>query len=176
MAGKAGFELGEEDFIAAHRIAFRAMLRWPFWRTVLIGALIAGALMLLVTATVDGVPIGEAVGPSIAMVLVIATALPACAGANYLLMPKRARRQFAQTRIAHYPQTIEWDDAVLRHGSTLGTITAPWRDYWRWADSGKVLLLYTSDYAFHVIPYRALDEAALADLRATLVAHGPPRR
>lgn len=175
MPGETSFTLAEADWVAAHRGAFLALVNWRFARMVLIIALLAAGVMT--AAQLLG---GE--GPRMAIVIgammaaIIGILLPLCALINYLRIAGRARRLFGQNKLLRYPQIVTWNDDELRVSSVRGSLGTRLTDYHHWRESKGVFLLYTDEAMFHLVPQRALDAGQVADLRATLVAHGPPRR
>lgn len=176
MAGEARFTIEETDFVAGQRASYRAQIGGRFYRRLAIVALGTGLAMALFVTWLDGAPLVDAVVSGLLIAGITIGVLSMIVGGNYLKTPARSRRLFAQNRMIAQPQRIIWADDKISFESERGLVTSPLRDYHRWLDAQGVFLLYTDDQGYHLIPQRALSAEQLADLRATLVEHGPPRR
>lgn len=176
MAGETSFTVAEADWVAAHRAAFLGLVNWRFARVVLIIALLAAVAMTAAQLLLAREEPRMAIVIGAMMAAIIGVVLPLCAWVNYLKIAARARRLFAQNKLLRYPQTVTWNDDELRVASVRGSLGTSLTDYHHWRESKGIFLLYTDEAMFHLVPQRALDAGQTADLRVTLVAHGPPRR
>ena len=75
---------------------------------------------------------------------------------NYLLIPARSRRAFAQQKMLHHRVDVDWSDEGVRLMSEPGNSSFDWRDFTRVEQGRDVILLFQSDYLFNFIPRRAL--------------------
>lgn len=176
MAGAARFQPSLEDYVSASRSNFLCQLRsGATWRRIAITYLVIALLAAMAAGLIFGdwpiallaVPLGSAAG---------LLALPVCWGLAYLMMPRRCARLFAQQRTLHQLQEIGWDDSALRWQSPTTSLMMPWRDYHRWHETSKEFLLFLNEGLPQFIPHHAFEPEDAADLRKTLVEHGPPRR
>ena len=175
MAGEVRIELIEQDHIDANRAWMLRYLRQP--RTIARFALLLAA-PAIVLAALEWIEGGGPAG--IIQVAAIAAAatgggLLLCLGLGYLLIPRRARRLFRQSATAGKPYLYAWSDQGLSFRSETESGTRAWRDFYRWGDSSRGVLLLLNERLFYVIPRRALTAAQAEDLWATVAAHGPPR-
>ncbi len=75
---------------------------------------------------------------------------------NYLHVPRRARRIYAQQKALHDVMVITWDDNEITLTSTRGVGSYNWSDFLKARRNEQALLLFQSDAAFNFIPMRVL--------------------
>jgi hypothetical protein len=176
MPGKIKFQPNEADYVSASRANCRCQLRaFAVWRRLLILAASVGALVAIVIWVLSG-DVVEALVTGAFGAACGFLAAPVGIGINYLLLPRRAGRLFHQQRPLHGEQMLTWDETRLDWQGPGFTMDTRWGDYYRWHESRSEFLLFLNEQMPQFIPCRALDPDQVADLRATLVAHGPPRR
>lgn len=176
MPAKIAFLPSEADYISASRAAYRCQLRGNrVWRRLLVLAAGVGAVIAAVLWLVFG-NLVEALGTGLLAGVCGFLAAPVGLAITYLTLPRRARRLFHQQRPLHAEQILSWDDTHLHWQGPGFVLNTPWRDYHRWHETGAEFLLFLNEQLPQFIPLRALDAEQADDLRATLVAHGPPRR
>lgn len=176
MPGKIDFVPGEADYVSAMRANYRGQLASAkAWLRMLLPLLIGTALLIAALAAFGGQPelalvsglVGLAAGGTLLILRL---------GICYLLIGRSARKLFGQQSSLHGTQALEWDDARLLWRGPDFAMDKPWGNFHRWHETGAEFLLYANDQMLQFIPRRSLDDAQAADLRKTLVEHGPPRR
>ena len=176
MAGRAAFTLSAEDFVAMQRAVYLRQLRT---RRFVVRLVLAAAAVWLAGAGVFhllGEPQAEAFRLGLFILLGGAVGVTILIGGTYLLIPRRARRLFAQQRMLHYPMEVAWDAQGIGWRTPHGETRIPWSDYLAWQRTPTLFLLYASDLLLYTVPVRALDEAGAADIAAAAAAGGLPRR
>lgn len=76
------------------------------------------------------------------------------------MLPRRARKQFAQQKNLQRPIEFSWDEQALHWASANGNGQMPWSDYVKRRQNERIVLLYLSDALFQMIPKRCFDEPA----------------
>lgn len=82
---------------------------------------------------------------------------------NYLLVPARSRRTFAQQKALHHRVELTWSGQGVSLESAQGRSDFDWRDFVRVEQCRDIILLFQSDYLFNFVPPRALSEEQAAD-------------
>lgn len=176
MAGEITFQPTEADYLTAAKAFYLRQVRSHrfFGRLAMLVAfvftLVVGALLLL------GTPVLEALMSGIVGALSGLVALVPCLGLNYLLLPRRARRLFKQSKSQHQPMTFGWSANDSFWHSAHAEQRLPWLHYHRWRETGSVYLLYLNDTLYQFVPRHILTAGQDTDLRETLIASGLPRR
>lgn len=138
-------QLDAEDYVSAQALHNA----WTRKRVVTtLGFGVAGLLLALLryewSMVAGGALIGGAIGGAVAHEL-----------ARKLLLPRRARRLFAQQKNLQRPLTFHWDDSGLAWSSENGSGKTAWSDYLKRRQNDRVVLLYHSDAMFQMLPRRA---------------------
>jgi len=102
--------------------------------------------------------------------------LAACIGINRLLLPRRARRLFAQQRTLHHEHRTTLDATGFRQRSVRADIALPWNELVYWHTGRDALLLYSNDLLAYFIPLHAFAPGQLAQVEPILTDAGLPRR
>jgi len=89
---------------------------------------------------------------------------------QYLYVPWRARRVFAQTKALHRPYVWSWNDEQLNYKTDLATGIVPWTNLSFWRESETMFALYASSVAFFLVPKRAFATNAEVDAFRALLA------
>lgn len=176
MAGEVTYTNDLADHVSASKASFRWQIRRArFW--IRLGIVVA-ILCIVIAAIgiISGDTPGEAIGPAIAAGVVGGAGGLVCVAISYLLLPRRVRRLRDQQRAFQGEQRVDWDDAGIRYVSLAWSAAIPWQDYYCRHETGAEFLLFLNEQVPHFVAKRFLDPAQVDDLRATLVAHGPPRR
>ena len=97
-------------------------------------------------------------------------------GCNWLLLPRRARRLFAQQKTLHHDHLGTFDSTGFRLTSVRCNVVVPWHEMLGWHLGRKVLLLYNNELLANFVPVRAFGAAELAQVEALLKQAGVPRR
>jgi len=165
-----------EDYVAVQRAMFVAQLRsrrFVRWAALLLGITVVGIFLLMLTT-------GDR--PLVALLIAVGGAaggaggLAACLGINRLLLPRRARRLFAQQKTLHHEHRTRFDANGFRQTSVRADIVLPWGELLHWHLGREVLLLYGNDLLAYFLPVRAFARAELAQVDAILTQAGLPRR
>jgi len=85
---------------------------------------------------------------------------------NFLMLPRRVRRIFAQQKSLHGETHVEWSDAGISFRSAHGHSTLEWSDYVRLVEGRDMILLMQSDALFNFIPKSALTAEQAAGIMA----------
>lgn len=174
MAGTISIHPSEVDSVAANRLWFWWVMRQRRTRigfalglgaSALIG--VAFGALLARPASAWLFPLAMAAG----FVLVYGTFF----GLSYAHQPRAARKLHRQTRALDRRFEMSWDEAGVTYASDAGTTRTAWSEYHGWADGRAGVLLLLNERMFHFFPRHALDDAALADLRAHAARVGRPR-
>ena len=83
------------------------------------------------------------------------------------------RKQFRNQPGAHGPRTAIFDLEGVHWRWEGGSSDVAWRNYTRWIEDDKQILVYSSPAYFSMLPKRALDAAQLAELREILKQNIP---
>lgn len=176
MAGEARISISEADYVSASKAAFRWYIRQPrhLWsNAIALGIVIVGAFVVNGSnhgGWLGGVKLAlMACGVGLAFLAVVL-------GFAYVATPRRARRMFAQQPGCREPYDLRWDDSRFEMTSPSWSSALAWKDYYGWSETGNEFLLFFNEQMPHMLPKRLLTADQLADLRATLVEHGPKRR
>jgi hypothetical protein len=78
------------------------------------------------------------------------------------------KQQFRKQPGAHGPRTVLFDDEGAHWRWDGGSSDILWKNYIRWTEGDKQILLYSSPACFSMLPKRALDPAQLTELREIL--------
>lgn len=165
-----------EDYVAVQRTMFARSLRsrkFAGRAALSLGIVIAGIFLLMVSTgdrplTALLIALGGAAGGG--------GGLAACIGINYLLLPRRARRLFAQQRTLHHEHRTAFDATGFRQRSVRADSALPWSELLGWHLGHEVLLLYSNDLLAYFLPVRAFAPGELARVEAILTDAGLPRR
>lgn len=176
MAAATEFKVSERDYVAACKAACRKQLsRIKTWRRLVMLAVLAGGVVAVLGYYATGDWIGAVTVAALGATVGFAAGA-GCVGVTYLLLPRRAGRLYRQQRQLHHAQTVEWDQTQLRWSSPGLEMRTAWKEYYGWAETRDMFLLYVNEQMPNFIPKARLTTDLADDLRATLVAHGPPRR
>ncbi len=92
---------------------------------------------------------------------------------NFLQLPRRIHRIYAQQKALHDLVEVTWTDAEIWMRSSHGNSTFKWSDFLKVYNNEKVVILLQSDALFNFIPVRALsDEQAASIIKYYKAAHG----
>ncbi len=165
-----------QDYVAVQRAMYLRQLRSRRFagRMALLVAVVVAALFVFLLATGDG--------PGTAALIAVGGAaggvggLAACIGINWLLLPRRSRRLFAQQRTLHHEHRTVFDEWGMRQHSVRADIATPWDEFPHWHLGRDMLLLFSNDLLAYFVPRRVLTGEQLAQLVAILTDAGVPRR
>jgi hypothetical protein len=94
---------------------------------------------------------------------------------RFFSLPRSARRQFGQRKEFGDRMKMEVRPGEIVMTAKSGFATRPTREFVKWVDNSKIILLYVSDGLFHFVPKRAVSEEFRAALMAELARAGVPR-
>lgn len=150
-------QLTADDFVAANFVH----ARWTPARWIRLGVVFAALLVLGVIVGRDQddpisrlAPILFAYAPLMLLVLV---------AGRYWLMPRQARRIYAQTKSLQRVYRWWWNEEQLNYSSDLANAIVPWADLVKWREGEEVFLLYPSNLTFYVFPKRVFANDAAVD-------------
>lgn len=156
---RADYSLTAEDVARAFQLHNRALLRrWP--------SLVAGLVALTIVADAASIALA---GDTFGQALVVGGgALGGIAVPLAMIrwvVPARARRLHARSRLLRTPVRLDADAAALRLAGPDAEIRTPWPDFVGWRENADTLLLYSSRAHFTIVPARALAPGARETLR-----------
>lgn len=156
--------LNIDDYVAAQAMH----TRWTRKRAVVllcsgavgivVGGFVPSAWAFAIGFTLVGCAVGGAIGFEFARRFVI---------------PKRARRIFAQQKALRRSRVYHWDDTGLRSVSEHAEGTMPWTDFLKQRESDRLYLLYLSDAMFVMMPKRVFQDHEHLRSFAARVRHIP---
>ncbi len=166
-----------QDYVAMQRAVFARSLRSRRFLGRMAGlltfAFVAGMVVLFVLegdVTITSVAaIGTGIAGGFAVVAIII-----CGG--WLLIPRRARRLFAQQRSLHHDMRLTLTPGGLKLATVRADSFYPWDELHGWQVSRDVLLIFSNDQIAYYIPRRALSDDQRAQAIAILTDAGVPRR
>ncbi len=166
-----------QDYVAMQRAVFARSLRSRRFLGRMAGlltfAFVAGMVVLFVLegdVTIASVAaIGTGIAGGFAMVAIII-------GGGWLLIPRRARRLFAQQRSLHHEMRLTLTPEGLKLATVRADSLYPWHELHGWQVSRDVLLIFSNDLVAYYIPRRAMSDEQLTQAVAILTAAGVPRR
>ena len=92
---------------------------------------------------------------------------------RYVLLPYQTRKIFAQQKELQPPFEMEFTDDNLVLSYEFGNAIRPWKNFIKWKENEKLLLLYLSDIMFVMIPKRFLtDPQQLEMIKSYIVKNG----
>ncbi len=95
--------------------------------------------------------------------------------ANRILLPRKARRIFAQTPALQRPYQVTWDDRALTSTNQQGAGTYPWAEFHKSRELAGLFLIFFSDVMFVMVPKRDFpDDATMRNFRECIEAHVQP--
>lgn len=160
-----------EDYLAS------ASRVWFAWRRPKKHWAIMFAVFFAAFSTMFIPGLGDEDGLSIAVAVVLNTALAAVATAVvatllHILVPWRAKKNFRQQKSIHDEAAIGWSDEGFTHKSALFTSLHPWTHYLAWGENKDVLVMFLTDNQFNLVPKRHVPEDALEELKNLLAKAG----
>lgn len=176
MAGEVSFQTTETDYLLAakafnlRQVRSRRYLGRIIMSTGFALILVALGLMLL------GTPVLEALMLGIVGTLAGMAALVPVLALNHLLLPRRVKRLFAQSKSQHGSMTFGWSADEAFWQSIQAEQRVPWSHYHCWLENKSVYLFYLNDTLYQFLPRHVLTPAQDLDLHSTLIASGLTRR
>lgn len=166
MDNHTRFNLTAEDYIEANRLhATRAcyggglfrlgVLMWPFYAV--LAFVVSGEWSWRHGAA--AIAVGAALSAIVVLFIFII---------NSVMIPRKARRIFAQQKSLHEDIEASWDDTALDLSTPSARSRHEWSDFRKWSEGSNVILLYQSDALFNMLPKRAFSPDGLADIRERL--------
>ncbi len=173
------FTPNAEDQVAMQRAVFARQLRSRRFLgrmaalAVFAFAFAAGVAFLFVADGMVTAASAAVIGVGVAGGFVV---LGIIIGINWLLLPRRARRLFAQQRSLHHEQRITLTPQGLKLDSVRADSFYPWDELSGWLVSRDMLLIFSNDINAYHLPCRAMSDGQLAGAIAILTRAGLPRR
>lgn len=90
------------------------------------------------------------------------------------LLPRRARRVFAESKSMHGEQCLQLSDHQVEFSSDSGVYRLPWQDVHKWDEYRGVFMIYPSSAMMVLVPATRIDGAAMAFAKARLAGAGLP--
>ena len=177
MNHQFAFTMTETTYLQANRLHFWFAVRNGKFLRVL-GWIIPFYFALdIATNYIDEVPLREMDWLKYGgMVVLCILAILLCYGLGYLLLPRRARKLFAQQKLLHSVQNVEFTNEAIITFSDLSTTKLPYAMAHKWLENREIFLVYFSDSSFHFFPVRVVGSDAINAIRANLIAAGCPGR
>lgn len=173
MAGQIDLTVSERDIRNAYQLHFN---RHPLRKVVLVMGfgVIVGAVAAFLgnvrsTYTFMGI-VGAALIWS-----VIVLGLIVCLN-RFVLIPRIARKTYAQQADFRRPMSYRWDDDALEIIQSSGHWRRVWHEFVGWRRDDTALLLYQSDLLFNPIPVNNATQTAITEMEQQLIAHNIPKK
>ncbi|QGP79516.1 YcxB family protein [Sphingobium sp. CAP-1] len=175
MAGQISFCATATDFVTASRANYLRQLRSRRFlgRLALTSAVAALVMTGLLVLLGDGWADSLVDGAFMALMAVAAILL--FVGLTLLLLPRRVRRLFHQSKSQHGEIQVEWSDDACIWKKAGGTQRHIWSDYHRWLAAPGCYIFYLNEQLYQFVPRHLLTVEQDANLRDTLMASGLPR-
>jgi hypothetical protein len=158
----ASYQVTAQDLIAGYRLNFlSALKRRKVWVRSAVLAIVLGTGSAFLFADDLGTVLGALVGVAY-VALLLSVIWLTC----FLLLPRRARRIFAQQKALHDQITIEWSETLITVRSERGATTFKWSDFVRSLENRDIILLFQSDAVFNFVPKRVLSPEQAASIVA----------
>ena len=170
MAGEIRFTPSLADFVSARRDIYRQFLHSRRGRAGYMIVVLIFMAMGIAQALVQNPDwlFWNLVGFGFAGLVTSASLI----AITWLLLPRRSRRLFEQSKTMHQEFRYGWSHDGLRFGSDTGGGDVPWPMLYGWYRGRASMLFYFNQSLCHFVPLRTLDEARLADLVATVSRSG----
>ncbi len=106
------------------------------------------------------------------LLLLPAIAFGAWAFFRFYLLPCQLEQAFKQQKDLSAPFTVDLTDTGFEFRNEFGNSRIPWGDFVKWKENHEMLLLYRSDYRFHMLPKRIFEaQGGIAYVREKLQQH-----
>ncbi len=116
------------DYVAVQQLMFARSLRSRRFAGRLALVVAGVATAMFVVLLVLGERPAEALVAAIGVAACGTAGLAACIGINRLLLPRRARRLFAQQRTLHHEHRTIFDATGFRQQSVRADVALPWNE------------------------------------------------
>ncbi len=164
-------EPAEKDWVSANRLMLRH--RW-LWRRLVLSFL---TIWLVYSAILIAVPTIEygwhtrwalyhLSQAGVYAVIVVAVLIPLVLA----LLPRRVRKQLAETRRLSSGADVEFDEHRVRFATGIADVRLAWAQFKRWHENADVLVLAITDREALLLPKSQLDPSLIDAVRAHLVA------
>jgi hypothetical protein len=95
--------------------------------------------------------------------------------AKRIILPRKARRIFAQTPGLQRPYQVTWDDRALTTTNQQGAGTYPWNEFHKSREVAGLFLIFFSEVMFIMVPKRSFpDDATMHNFRECIQTHVRP--
>jgi hypothetical protein len=88
----------------------------------------------------------------------------------FVLLPLKARRIFRQQRNLQVTTDHEFEEQGVTSTSQIGQSRLTWRDFLKWKESKRLIVLYTSDVMMIIFPRRCFPDQATWDAFRRIVS------
>ena len=99
---------------------------------------------------------------------------------RYVFLHPRTKRIFEQNKFLHLPVEVEITEEAMVTSAEYGHTEQPWSMFFRWKEGDEMLILYSSEASYTILPKRFFTaeqiEAAKTYLQANQVPTNLPRR
>ena len=170
--GSVTFSVAEAELVAAYSLSAQSR-RWA-WLSI---AVLAMAMVTVIVCAM--VPVRLSALADTVLCVCIGGAVGGWIGRSYrrlIIVPRKARRIYAQQAAFRQPVTLDWDRTGLQSRSSAGTSRIAWSDVFGIRQGSTAILFYTSEANFNFIPVRVLSSAQMASLLAMTRAAQVPAR
>ncbi len=176
VAGEVTFQMTAADHIAASRDYFRRAISRPrAWRAPAIAVILLFGIGFAMGRFLDNGPLAYQFAMGLWLAGCGLFALGLCYVLSYLMIPRRARRLFAQQKALHKPVRFAWSPEGVVQSTANGEGRYAWDDLYRWDEGRSTILLYHTERMYAVLPHRILEDDLRRDLIDTLSGSVLPR-
>lgn len=165
------------DYLAANRLMVRRRFLWRGLTRAFVGLWVAYSLLLLIFAAMDD-------GLTLKAFFWSASAALAFAGVVIAILvlitlwriPRSSRKTWSQLHLDGLPTTQEFDETGIRIANERGTANFEWHMLTSWIEDNRLLMIFRTRLAFHLVPKDQVDPRTLAALRLQLIQSGVSTR
>ncbi|MFX4087824.1 YcxB family protein [Sphingobium yanoikuyae] len=172
MAGQISLHATATDFVTASRANYLRQLRSRRFLGRLTFISVVAVLLMTGLFLFLGEGWRDSLFDGLYMALIVVAGILLFLGLTFLLLPRRVRRLFHQSKSQHGEIRADWsDDGCVWH-RTGGEQHYAWTDYHRWFVARGCYLFYLNDQLYQFVPRHLLNAEQDADLHDTLMKSG----
>lgn len=175
MAGEISFSATAADFVTASRANYFRQLLSPRFLGRLILILIIALLLMTGLFRLMGEGWRDSLVDGFYSALIAVAGIFLFIGLTFLLLPRRVRRLFRQSKSQHGEVRVQWSDNGCIWHRAGGAQSYAWNDYHRWFFGRGCYLFHLNDQLYQFVPRHLLTATQDTDLRETLARSSLPR-
>jgi hypothetical protein len=154
------YEISEQDFIDAQRLAIRnspvRLVRWTRWILPLFG--VALLIFLINVVVTRGFSVRAVPGVAVCLLFI---SMP-------LLSRSKQKKLYAKNTAMHGKMFLEASDKGLQFRGPTFSSQVDWSNFCRFFEDERSFVLYKNSQVFNIVPKRELSPAQITSLRGYL--------